>query len=364
MKKIMLLSLTALILLVIGASTVGGSHLPINENSSTTELQVNEASTENQTAFTEDLEIKLERPPAQSHTAPPIATLTVASGDVFTCVECTDSAGCQWGDVEYVSAETGLEITEGSSIRTSQDGGATINFGEEVSLVLSSNTQIRVKKYQMLDENTSELHVELLVGETFFQVNYTNEDNLTIDFKLISPITLVENSNAETNKAFSGVATVSFPKLSRLSPAEMENQIVTTYTCFNNQCGVFCNGNDCSYCQQFSELSHIKFTITDNSGESLVYYLDELGLQSITLLPGQSFTVEYECTDCANLWQAFANIINALSNGDSPSQDDIDTVLKNITPPPPHVDSNDDCGDGICDIYHNENKTTCPADCN
>lgn len=358
MKKLWLIPLCIVIVLIIGVSTVGGSDLP-SASTSLVDQQTNNIAVQNYSAINEDLSLKFENPDRapqqQTENQTPDAVLTVDSAEVFTCS----------GSGDFELADSGLDLEEGISVRTGKDGAATINFGEEVELILAANSQIKIKKYQMLDETTIQLHIELLIGDAFFKVNYMNDDNLMVDFKLISPVTLVENTDMETNKAFSGVAKVTFPELQNLSPEELENQIATTYACFNNGCGSMCVDGNCSYCQDFSDFSKIKFNLTDNTGQMLVHYVDQTGHQQATLQPGQTFSTQPECgTNCDDLWESYCAVLNDLSNGNPPSQTDIQTISDGLKPgPTPPVTPGTNCGDGVCNIYDNENKNTCPADC-
>ena len=363
MKKFLPIFLGLLILLFIVAGTAAGSKLltPASESAKPIQASVADQAAPlvaaNKGAIslgTEDDALKIA---VLAQDEPPLeAKLKVTDGDVFYCAECPIPENC-----EFVPLDNKKEyLVEGDTIRTGADGAASLKFSDEVDLVLSSNTQIRILKYRVAEDGTVQIHIEQIVGEVYFNVKYSKKESQVFDFRIITPTAVIQQVETSGKKAFSGVSIVEFEPFMSLAPAELATKIQEN---FSTSCGALCVEDDCSNCEKFEGLKPVHLQVDDLTGELLVHYVDKFGVQQESLFAGERFEFIFMKFDSDQAWAALCRALNALLNGENPSNDDIDA----ITGGSPNIIINkgpaSNCGDKVCDIYDGEDKQTCPQDC-
>ncbi|NIW46479.1 MAG: hypothetical protein GWN14_16735 [candidate division Zixibacteria bacterium] len=284
------------------------------------------------------------------------AKLKVTGDDVFYCGECTSLETCEFSVID-ANKES---VVEGDAIRTGVDGTASIKFSDEVDLVLSSNTQIRILKYSSDENGATQIYIEQLIGEVYYNVKYSKKESQLFDFRIITPTAVIRQLDQEGKQAFSGVSIVEFEQFAGLSPQALAAAIDDAFSDF---CGALCLEEDCSNCLRFADLSPITLQVDDLTGELVVEYFDSSGHHQVSLLAGQSFRLIFDGFTASDTWLALCRALYAILNGESPSPEDVTEISQGTTGSSTSVTPISNCGDKVCDIYDGENKQTCPQDC-
>lgn len=285
----------------------------------------------------------------------PLEAVLKIKGEAYYC-DCETGETC-----EYVLLDDRKEtLVEGDSVRTGPDGSATITFGNEVDLVLSANTQVRILKYQETDVGIVQIHIEQLVGEAYFNVKYSKKESPVYEFKILTPTAVTEQVEAEGKLKFSGVSTVQYEEFAGLTSEELADAIAAA---FSTNCGALCFEDDCSSCQIFAGLSPIDLQVDDVTGELIVKYIDENGYFESTLNPGETFQFIFDGFEDDATWETLCAALRALLNGEPLSSEVVTEITEGTTGTFVSIIPTPTCGDGVCDIYNNEDKQTCPQDC-
>ena len=284
------------------------------------------------------------------------AKLKVTKDDVFYCGECDTAETCEFEQVDK-NKET---LVEGDAIRTGATGTAAIKFSDEVDLVLAPNTQIRILKYQTAEDGTTQIHIEQSAGEVFFSVKYSKKESPLFDFRVLTPTAVIKQAANQGKLAFSGISSVQYGEFTGLSPQALANELQDT---FSSQCGAICTEDGNGNILQLANLGYIDLTVDDLTGNLIVQYINEGGFQQSILYAGQTFRYTFDGLEDSNTWLTMCRVLQALMNDESPSNSDITEIQQRAKGSFTSITQTPNCGDGVCDVYDNENKKTCPQDC-
>lgn len=345
-------------ILIVGGTTACSNLLSSNnEVENQNEPVVNSSQNDNQSTNTDNVDDDSDQDDDQGQGEPQLtAILTANTAEVFTCGDCSSSDVCEFILLE----QDEITITEGDSIRTGKDGTATLKFNEEIELVLAANTQVRLLKFQATEDGSTQIFIEQLIGEAYFKVNYSNTNNHDYDFRIFTPVAITKESENE-QQAFSGISYMHYEQFVGLSPEDLESAIQDT---FSTQCGAVCFQNDCSNCLKFGGLTPLDFQVDDLTGELAIEFITSEGIQQANILAGQTFRHHFDGFGSSDTWMILCQAMDNLLNGIIPPTIDIDLIKTDILGVSVYTGPTSNCGDGICDIYQNENGSTCPADCN